>query len=104
MFDETGDALGRVRLAGNFDITGPAGASGFAIGYGNYGGVYREGAIALSRAPAGEAAGDAAPGVAAPWTGVETALGLAGFIRVDPRDPAPAAEPVEGLDISPSLP
>lgn len=88
-----GHALGAVRIKSTFDLDAVAAAKTIAAGYGNYGGVYRDGALAVITA------GDGAPIRLAPWNGVLDALKLPLGENVDPRAPQPAAEPERVIDI-----
>lgn len=83
LFDlEDGHAAGAIRLKSNFDIPGPENAKAMAVGYGNYGGLYRDGAIAIA------STGDiGAPIRTAPWNGIAIALELSPSASLDPRAP-----------------
>lgn len=81
-----GRALGAVRVKSTFDLDAVASARSIAVGYGNYGGVYRDGALAIVTT------GDGAPIRLVPWNGVLAAIQLPLGENVDPRDPHPAAE------------
>lgn len=83
---EDGHALGSVRIKSTFDLTAVESATAIAAGSGNYGGVYRDGALAVVTA------GPGAPIRLVPWNGVLAALQLPLGENVDPRDPSPAAE------------
>lgn len=94
LFDLTdGHALGAVRIKSTFDLDAVASAKTIAAGYGNYGGVYRDGALAVVTA------GDGAPIRLAPWNGVLDALKLPLGENVDPRAPQAAAETERVIDI-----
>ncbi len=94
LYDLTdGHALGAVRIKSTFDLDAVAAAKTFAAGYGNYGGVYRNGALAVVTA------GDGAPIRLAPWNGVLDALKLTPGENVDPRTPQPEAETERVIDI-----
>lgn len=88
LFDlRDGHALGAVRIKSTFDLDAVAAATSIAAGYGNYGGVYRDGALAVVTV------GDGAPVRLAPFNGVLDALDLTPGEMVDPRTPqADAAE------------
>lgn len=88
-----GHALGSVRVKSTFDLDAVASAKTIAAGYGNYGGVYRDGALAVVTA------GDGAPIRLVPWNGVLSALQSPLGENVDPRNPAPAAEEEDVIDI-----
>lgn len=88
-----GRALSAVRIKSTFDLNAVAAAKTIAAGYGNYGGVYRDGALAVVTA------GDGAPIRLAPWNGVLDALKLPLGENVDPRAPQPAAERERVIDI-----
>lgn len=81
-----GRALGAVRIKATFDLDAVATATTVAAGFGNYGGVYRDGALAIVTA------GDGAPVRLAPWNGVADALKLPLGENVDPRAPQAARE------------
>ncbi len=96
LFDaKDGHALGSVRVKATFDLDAVASAKGIAIGSANYGGVYRDGALAVV------ASGDAAPIRLVPWNGVLGALSLPLSGAIDPRAPAgnPAEERVISIDL-----
>ncbi len=82
-----GRALGAVRVKETFDLEAVASAATIAIGHANYGGVYRDGALAVVTA------GDGAPIRLVPWNGVLDALELPLGAPIDPRWPQ-----VEGDD------
>ncbi len=85
LFDiRDGHALGAVRIKSTFDLDAVASATSIAAGYANYGGVYRDGALAVV------SAGDGAPIRLVPINGVLDALSLTPGENVDPR--APQAE------------
>ncbi len=84
---ETGSSLGAVRLGETFDDKGVAKSATLGVGYGNFGGVYRDGVLALVVVEE-----DGASAIRlAPWGGVSAALGQAPGTPVDPRTPRPAA-------------
>jgi hypothetical protein len=89
-----GHALGMVRVKSTFDLEAVSSATAIAAGYGNYGGVYRNGALAVVAA-----AGDAAPIRLLPWNGVLSALQLPLGETVDPRAPSLAEEDEAVIDI-----
>jgi hypothetical protein len=89
-----GHALGMVRVKSTFDLEAVSSATAIAAGYGNYGGVYRNGALVVVAA-----AGDAAPIRLVPWNGVLSALQLPLGETVDPRAPSPAEEDDGVIDI-----
>lgn len=88
LFDANdGHALGAVRIRATFDLEAVATASVIAVGSANYGGVYRDGALAVVTS------GDGAPVRLVPWNGVMGALSLPVAAAIDPRAPeGPAAE------------
>lgn len=88
-----GHALGAVRLKSTFDLDAVASAKTIAAGYGNYGGVYRDGALAVVTA------GGGAPIRLVPWNGVLDTLALTPGENVDPRTPQPEAEDERVIDI-----
>lgn len=76
---DDGAPLGALKLAASFDIEAVAEATAMGIGYGNYGGVYRDGAIAL-------ATNGANPVIRlAPLNGAMQALGVAMGETKNPR-------------------
>ncbi len=94
LFDLTdGHSLGAIRIKSTFDLDAVASAETIAAGYGNYGGVYRDGALAVVTK------GDGAPIRLAPWNGVLDALKLTPGENVDPREPQPAAADELLIDI-----
>ncbi|HNR76148.1 MAG TPA: hypothetical protein PKM48_03400 [Parvularculaceae bacterium] len=76
-----GHALGAVRVKSTFDLEAVASATTMAAGYGNYGGVYRDGALAVVTT------GDGAPIRLVPWNGVLAAISQPLGETVDPRAP-----------------
>ncbi len=85
-----GHALGAVRIKATFDLDEIISARTISAGYGNYGGVYRDGALAV--VTAGVTAGAGAPIRLVPWNGVLAALSLPIGETVNPRDPHPAGK------------
>ncbi len=79
-----GHALGAVRIKSTFDLDDVASATSIAAGYGNYGGVYRDGALAVVTT------GDGAPIRLVPFNGILDALGVTAGENVDPRAPQAA--------------
>ncbi len=88
-----GHALGAVRVKATFDLEAVATASVIAIGSANYGGVYRDGALAVV------ALGDGAPVRLVPWNGVMGALSLPVATALDPRLPEGDAPEAGVIDI-----
>lgn len=88
-----GHALGAVRIKATFDLDAIVRAKTIAAGYANYGGVYRDGALAVA------AGGDGAPIRLVPWNGVLAALSLPLGESVNPRDPQPAGRDEDVLSI-----
>lgn len=96
VFDASdGHALGAVRIKATFDLGAVTAASRIVIGAANYGGVYRDGALAVVTT------GEGAPVRLVPWNGVMGALSLAFPAVTDPRAPAgaPPAEDVISIDV-----
>lgn len=89
-----GHALGAVRVKSTFDLDAVGSATSIALGSGNYGGVYRDGALAVVTAAEGQA-----PIRLVPWNGVLSAVQLPLGENVDPRDPSPVAEDAPIIDI-----
>ncbi len=83
----TGSDLGAIRIGETFDDEGVAKSATLGVGYGNFGGVYRDGVLALAVIEE-----DGASTIRlAPWGGVSAALGQATGTPVDPRTPRPEA-------------
>ncbi len=94
LFDASdGHALGAVRIKATFDLGAVVTASRIAIGAANYGGVYRDGALAVVTS------GDGAPVRLVPWNGVMGALSLAVPAVPDPRAPAGDAPEADVISI-----
>jgi hypothetical protein len=79
-----GHAIGAFRIKSTFDLDAVASAKTIGAGFGNYGGVYRDGAVAVVTG------GDGAPVRLAPWNGVLDALNATRGEAVDPRSPQAA--------------
>ena len=77
---EDGHALGAVGMRDTFDVVALEAVTSLAVGYGNYGGIYRDGALAFVD---GNASG--APIKLAPWSGVVRELDLPLGQSVNPR-------------------
>ncbi|MCB2112712.1 MAG: hypothetical protein KDD85_04095 [Parvularculaceae bacterium] len=90
-----GHALGAVRVKATFDLEAVSSARAIGAGYGNYGGVYRDGALAIVTADGG------APIRLVPWNGVLGAISQPLGETVDPRAPQAADEdaPVIKIDL-----
>ena len=88
-----GHALGAVRVKSTFDLDAVAAARTIAAGYGNYGNVYRDGALAVVASGAG------APIRLVPFNAVMDALKITPGENVDPRTPQPAADLEQVIDI-----
>jgi len=90
-----GHANGSVRVKATFDLDAVATASRIAIGSANYGGVYRDGALAVV------ARGEGAPIRLVPLNGVMGALSLPAPVAIDPRSPRaePADEGVISIEV-----
>lgn len=94
LFDaKDGHALGAVRVKATFDLDAIESASRIVIGSANYGGVYRDGALAVV------ASGDGAPVRLVPWNGVMGALSLPVAGVIDPRAPEGAAPEDDAIAI-----
>jgi streptogramin lyase len=96
LFDaKDGHALGAVRVKATFDLAAVETASRIAVGSANYGGVYRDGALAVV------AGGDGAPIRLVPWNGVMGALSLPVAVAIDPRSPGgpPAEDGVISIEV-----
>ncbi len=82
LFDASdGHALGRIRVKATFDLEAVTSASRIDIGSANFGGVYRDGALAVVTSGAG------APVRLVPWNGVMSALSLRVPAALNPRSP-----------------
>lgn len=90
---EDGRALGAVRLEASFDVAAVGAATALGVGYGNYGGIYRDGVIALA------VDGDDPVVRLTPFNGVMDALGAPLGEAADPRDLAPQREADIVIDI-----
>ena len=90
-----GHALGAVKVKATFDLDAIESARSIAAGYGNYGGVYRDGALAFVTN------GDGPPIRLVPWNGVLDSLQLPLGENVDPRAPqaTDAAESVISIEL-----
>lgn len=95
----TGAALGAVTFAKSFDFDPVTLTQAMGVGYGNYGAVYRDGAIALSSTV------DGVSGVnLIPFNAVADRLGFELGGQVDPRRPMTDAEEAFTIEISPTQP
>lgn len=107
--DADGHAMGRFRAKASFDIDGFDRVNALGAGFGNYGGVYSDGAIAIAgdnNAPRdnnddGDNGGEKAqPAIRiVPWNSVMTALRQPVGTPVDPRTPQPVSIDAPGLEI-----
>lgn len=90
-----GHALGAVRVKATFDLDAVETASRVEIGSANFGGVYRDGALAVVTSGAG------APVRLVPWNGVMGALSLPVPAAPNPRRPKgePAEEAVISIEV-----
>jgi outer membrane protein assembly factor BamB len=88
-----GRPIGAVKVKSTFDLDAVASAKAIAAGYGNYGAVYRDGALAVL------AEGGGAPIRLVPWNGVLSALAQPLGETVDPRAPNPIVEEEDILSI-----
>ncbi|MFQ5562910.1 MAG: hypothetical protein ACE5FO_05010 [Parvularculaceae bacterium] len=87
LFDrDDGGPIGVVRLKAYDDVDGVSSATAMALGYGNYGGLYRAGAVALTTD------GDAPALRLAAMNGVAHALGFTLGSPADPRRLTPQEE------------
>lgn len=96
VFDaKDGHAQGALRVKATFDLNAVETASRIAVGSANYGGVYRDGALAVVTS------GEGAPVRLVPWNGVMGALSLPVAAVIDPRKPEgeSAEEGVISIDI-----
>lgn len=88
-----GHAIGAFRIKSTFDLDAVASAKTIGAGFGNYGGVYRDGAIAVVTS------GDGPSIRLAPWNGVLDALNVTLGENVDPRSPQGAKDDEDVLSI-----
>lgn len=96
LFDASdGHALGAVRVKATFDLDAVEAATRIEIGSANFGGVYRDGALAVVTSGAG------APVRLVPWNGVMGALSLPAPAVPNPRMPngEPAEEGVISIEV-----
>jgi len=99
LFEITGDdsyAIGSIGMRDTFDVIALETATSLAIGFGNYGGIYREGILAFVDGNDSENAGGA-PIKLAPWTGVVKELNLPVGGHVSPRGQIPALDEDEAV-------
>ena len=98
LVDNAGSKFATVSLASSFDYSAAASASGFGIGYGNYGGIYRNGMIAIAGQPTvdGQPSGAISLG---PWNGLAEALNRPLNGSVDPRSPTYVEEEESLIEI-----
>jgi len=99
---DDGSAIGTVRIASSFDVEGVSTATAMGVGYGNFGGIYRDGVVAL--ATDGEK-----PAVRlVPLNGVMDALSAPMGPTAEPRALSPKPAEDDGLiidvDLVPSEP
>lgn len=93
LFDANdGHAVGAIGMRDTFDITALESVTSLAVGQGNYGGIYRDGALAFVD---GDATG--APIKLAPWGGVIRELDLSLGTTVNPRGQVPVLEEDEAV-------
>jgi hypothetical protein len=98
LFDASdGHAEGAVRLAASFDHPGADKAAAIAASFGNLGGIYRDGALAL--VATGD---DGAPVRAVSWTSVLKTLELADQPPIDPRAPLRVRAPESDALVEPA--
>lgn len=90
---EDGRALGAVRLEASFDVAAVGAATALGVGYGNYGGIYRDGVIALA------VDGEEPVVRLTPFNGAMDALAAPLGDAADPRDLAPQREADIVIDI-----
>ena len=95
LLDGSGDTLGQFKLSASFDYPAVENPSALGVGFGNYGGVYRDGAIALAHDE----------GISlVPWNAVATALELPIGDGVNPRLLQEPEEEGFVIDIAPIAP
>ncbi|MEO0399077.1 MAG: hypothetical protein AAF224_06585 [Pseudomonadota bacterium] len=126
LLDYDGAERGAFRLAASFDYADVSAPTAIGVGYGNYGGVYRAGVVALAapgpainptnanaaddlETPADDPARGPQTGLEtgyvrlAPWNGVVNALSLPNETVVPARQPQAATDGLPVLDIIPSF-
>ena len=95
LLDGSGDTLGQFKLSASFDYPAVENPSALGVGFGNYGGVYRDGAIALAHDD----------GISlVPWNAIATALELPIGDGVNPRLLQEPEEEGFVIDIAPIAP
>ena len=111
LVERDGHALGRFSLTASFDIDAFDRVGALGAGYGNYGGVYRDGAIAIAGSDKAADIGDgeedekSRPAIRiAPWNAVMTGLSQPIGGPVDPRMPNVEEEDALTIDIDVTLP
>lgn len=98
LFDrDDGRALGAARITSSFDIEGVAAATAMGVGYGNFGGIYRDGILALATD------GDAPAVRLAPLNGVMDAIAAPMGPTAEPRALIAHEEEEDGLVIDVNL-
>ena len=98
LFDrDDGKAIGAVRLSSSFDVEGVAVATAMGVGYGNFGGVYRDGVLALATD------GDTPHVRLAPLNGALDSLSTPMGETADPRALSPQEPVDDGLIINVDL-
>ncbi len=98
LYAADGQLIGETQLTASFDYPGVRRAAALGVGSGNYGGVYRDGALALA---AVDPEGDSPPVRMAPWSGVIDSLDAPHGGLADPRAQRPNEEAPNTSDISP---
>ena len=94
LFDrEDGRAVGAARLKASYEVDAVASAAALGFGNGNFGGVYRDGVVALATA------GDRPSIRLTPLNGLMDALGAPLGPTADPRDLAPQPDEARVIDI-----
>ncbi len=94
LFDrDDGHALGIATISASFDVESVASASVMGVGYGNFGGAYRNGVLALATT-------DDKPVIRlAPWTGVLNAVNQPVGTAANPRDLMPQEEDAFAIEL-----
>ncbi len=94
---DDGRALGSVRIASSFDVEGVAAATAMGVGFGNFGGIYRDGVLALATD------GETPAARLVPLNGVMDALSAPIGPTAEPRALLPEPEEEDGLIIDVDL-
>ncbi|MEM6414840.1 MAG: hypothetical protein AAF720_09330 [Pseudomonadota bacterium] len=111
-----GDSRGRYRFSGSFDYVDHTASTAFGMGFGNFGAVYRGGAVAVAgpgpaytenglNDPSGRSVDNSSASYVriVPWNSVLSALSLPVEFPLNPRAPYPIEEDDGVLNINPTF-